>query len=294
VGLRVQSRQRTFVIEDGVGRVIAPGEVPTTPAALDTLRTAHHLPPGTPVASKTGRATEAPPTRRAARRRPRAEACAEARMLRSRSAGVARSHDASHERIASTLADRGFVVVPGFLAHESVTALRGEGARRRAAGEFRLASVGRAGSARRDVSIRGDSICWLGAGAASAPERALLAHLDALRIALNRALFLEIAELEAHYACYAPGARYARHLDRFRDDGARVISLVLYLNDDWRDADGGALRIYATRDAHEPVRELLPRGGTLVAMRSEAIAHEVLPALVERWSIAGWLRRRPR
>jgi hypothetical protein len=29
-------------------------------------------------------------------------------------------------------------------------------------------------------------------------------------------------------------------------------------------------------------------------MRSEAIAHEVLPANIERWSIAGWLRRRRR
>ena len=70
-----------------------------------------------------------------------------------------------------------------------------------------------------------------------------------------------------------------------------MISLVLYLNDDWRDADGGALRIYATRDAREPVYELPPRGGTLVAMRSEMIPHEVLPASAERWSIAGWLRR---
>ena len=70
-----------------------------------------------------------------------------------------------------------------------------------------------------------------------------------------------------------------------------MISLVLYLNDDWRDVDGGALRIYATRDACEPACELAPRGGTLVAMRSEMIPHEVLPASAERWSIAGWLRR---
>ena len=96
-----------------------------------------------------------------------------------------------------------------------------------------------------------------------------------------------------HYACYPPGAGYVRHVDCFRDDAARVISLVLYLNDNWRDADGGALRIYATRDALEPACELAPRGGMLVAMRSEAIAHEVLPANAERWSIAGWLRRRP-
>ena len=203
-------------------------------------------------------------------------------------------NDARHEQITSGLVDRGFVVVPRFLGRESVTALRGEGARRRTAGEFHAASVGRAGNAERHASIRGDAICWLGGRASTTPECALLAHLYALCVALNDALFLGITELEAHYACYPPGAGYARHVDRFRDDAARVISLVLYLNDDWRDADGGALRIYTTLDAHEPACELPPRGGTLVAMRSEAIAHEVLPANAERWSIAGWLRRRPR
>jgi SM-20-related protein len=199
--------------------------------------------------------------------------------------------DARHELITSGLADRGFVVVPGFLARAPVSALRGEGKRRRAAGEFHAASVGRAGTAERNTAIRGDSICWLGKRPSSAPECALIEQLYALSVALNGALFLGIAEVEAHYACYPPGAGYVRHVDRFRDDAARVISLVLYLNDDWRDADGGALRIYATRNARERACDLLPRGGTLVAMRSEAIAHEVLPASAERWSIAGWLRR---
>jgi SM-20-related protein len=184
-------------------------------------------------------------------------------------------------------------VVPDFLAREPVTALRDEGARRRAAGEFHAATVGRAGREEHDASIRGDSICWLGVDTSTPPEGALIAQLYALCVALNGALFLGITEVEAHYACYPPGAGYLRHVDRFRDDAARVISLVLYLNDDWRDGDGGELRIYATRDAAEPACELAPRGGTLVAMRSEAIAHEVLPSSAERWSIAGWLRRRP-
>lgn len=190
--------------------------------------------------------------------------------------------------------DRGFVVVPGFVGRSSVTALHDDGARRRTAGEFHEAAIGRAGNAKRDASIRGDTICWLDPLTATAPERALHAKFRALGVALNGALSLGIEEVEAHYACYAPGAGYARHVDRFRDDDARVVSLVLYLNDHWQDADGGVLRIYGTRDAREPACELAPRGGTLVAMRSEAIAHEVLPATAERWSIAGWLRRRSR
>jgi SM-20-related protein len=202
-------------------------------------------------------------------------------------------NDARHDTITNGLADRGFVVLPGFLDRESVTALRGEGMRRRAAGEFHAASIGRSDTAECDPSIRGDSICWLGGRASTEPEWALFAQLDALCVALNSALFLGISEFEAHYACYPPGAGYVRHVDRFRDDAARVISLVLYLNDDWRDTDGGTLRIYATRGANKPTCELPPSGGTLVAMRSDTLAHEVLPTIAERWSIAGWLKRRP-
>ena len=54
VGLDVHSRQSTFVIEDEDGRVIAEGEVPTTRAALEHLRAAHHRASGTPVALETG------------------------------------------------------------------------------------------------------------------------------------------------------------------------------------------------------------------------------------------------
>jgi hypothetical protein len=39
VGLDVHSRQSTFVIEDGAGRVAAQREVPTTPAGLAHRRT---------------------------------------------------------------------------------------------------------------------------------------------------------------------------------------------------------------------------------------------------------------
>jgi len=197
-----------------------------------------------------------------------------------------------HEAICAALAARGFAIAPGFLAREEMLALRDAGEQRRAAGEFHAARVGRGAQMQRDIAIRGDEICWLAAASAAAPERALLARFDALRIALNRELFLGLAQSEAHFACYAQGAGYARHLDRFRDDDARAISLVLYLNDAWRVEDGGALRMFTSADAREPACEVLPRGGTLVAMRSDSIAHEVAPSRAERWSVAGWLRRR--
>jgi len=198
----------------------------------------------------------------------------------------------SDAAIADSLAVRGFAVAADFLAQADVAALRAEALRRRAAGELHAARVGRGASAQRDPALRGDEICWLDAAGASPPEQALLARFEALRGALNRELFLGLVALEAHYACYGAGAGYARHLDRFRDDDARAISLVLYLNDAWRDDEGGELRLFATEDAREPALVLAPRGGTLVALRSDTLAHEVLPARRERWSIAAWLRRR--
>jgi SM-20-related protein len=200
--------------------------------------------------------------------------------------------EAAHAEVSDGLAARGFAVVSEFLPRTDVAALRAEAERHRAAGEFRPARVGRGASAERDARLRGDSIRWLGAEHASAPERALLARLGALRGALNRALFLGLVELEAHYALYPPGAGYTRHLDRFRDDDARAVSLVLYLNDGWRAEDGGALQLFAAEHDVEPRREIAPCGGTLVALRSEGIWHAVAPARRERWSVAGWLRRR--
>jgi SM-20-related protein len=200
--------------------------------------------------------------------------------------------EAAEAELCDGLVARGFAVLPDFLALDAASALRSEGERRRRAAEFQPARVGRGAGAQRDVSVRGDEICWLDAARATAAERVLLARLDALRLALNRALFLGLVDVEAHYARYAPGAAYARHLDRFRDDDARAVSLVLYLNEDWRDEDGGALRLYASADASEPACSIAPRAGTLAAFRSDTIAHEVLPARRERWSVAGWLRRR--
>jgi SM-20-related protein len=113
--------------------------------------------------------------------------------------------------------------------------------------------------------------------------------MDDLRRAFNQCLLLGLEEFESHYAVYPPGAGYVRHLDRLRDDDARVLSAVLYLNEDWREADGGALRLYLADGTH---RDMLPCAGRLVLFLSAEFEHEVLPATRERASIAGWFRQR--
>jgi transposase len=54
VGLDVHSKQSVFVIQDATGKVVAQGEVPTTPPGLQQLQAEHQLPAGTPVALETG------------------------------------------------------------------------------------------------------------------------------------------------------------------------------------------------------------------------------------------------
>jgi SM-20-related protein len=120
--------------------------------------------------------------------------------------------------------------------------------------------------------------------------RDLLAALDGLREGLNRRLTLGLASVEAHFAHYPVGAGYARHVDGFRSDDARVLSLVLYLNTDWPADAGGALRLHLHGGPHD----IAPMQGRLVIFLSANVEHEVMPAALPRYSVAAWFRQRPR
>jgi SM-20-related protein len=194
--------------------------------------------------------------------------------------------DARLDAIAQSLRDDGIACVE--VASLPWAALRAEAGALQRDGRLRPASTGRA-EGRRGTGLRGDSTAWV--DAATGPVFAQwLECMDALRVGLNRRLLLGMEELEAHVACYPPGAGYARHRDRFADDDARVLSLVCYLNVEWPDDAGGALRLHLPQGT----RDVAPRAGVVVLFLSDEVEHEVLPATRERWSIAGWFRRRPR
>ena len=198
-----------------------------------------------------------------------------------------RDDDARLDAIAQALRADGVACVG--MPELRWTALRAEAGALWRAGALRPAATGR-GDGRRDVGLRGDSTAWIDPHACGAATTAWWSAMDAWRIALNRRLLLGMETLEAHFARYPPGAGYARHRDRFADDDARVLSLACYLNEDWPDDAGGALRLHLAEGA----RDIAPRAGTVVLFLSDEIEHEVLPATRERWSIAGWFRRRPR
>lgn len=187
--------------------------------------------------------------------------------------GLARSH---------------YAVVSDLLPAALLRDLRSELDALRAAGDFYPAGIGRGqqGGIRED--IRGDAMCWL------EPEMAAgqryLAVMASLRERLNQEFFLGLQEFEAHYAHYAPGSFYRRHVDRHRDSDARVVSTVFYLNADWPGDAGGELRLYDA-DNHL-LLDLPPLLNTLVVFMSDDMPHEVCEARRERRSIAGWFRTR--
>ncbi len=187
------------------------------------------------------------------------------------------------------IAERGWSVNPGFLQGEELDGLIVEASRLQKQGVFRAAGIGRGEVAVSRPEIRGDHILWLDPSHPGPAQTGIFLIWERLRNELNRELFLGLVSLEAHYACYPAGAGYKRHRDRFSDADERVISLVLYLNADWKPEMGGQLRLHLPEG---PV-DVEPRAGTLALFRSDTIYHEVLPAAAPRFSMAGWFRRRP-
>lgn len=196
------------------------------------------------------------------------------------------------DRIADVLRQQDWCVMDDALPFPLLDSLIGRATtlRREA---MRPAGIGREADHALDRRVRRDRIRWI-AGECEA-EKAWLQWAESLRVALNRRLLLGLFSFESHFAHYGPGDFYLRHLDAFRDqplspDSNRVISVVLYLNPDWDDEDGGQLVIHDRSEA-AVVQRVLPLAGRLAVFLSDCVPHEVLPAVRDRHSIAGWFRR---
>ena len=138
--------------------------------------------------------------------------------------------------------------------------------------------------------IRGDSTFWLDPVAPNAEWMPFKIFLDSLQEKLNKRFFLGIKQYECHLAHYPIKAFYKKHLDRLSDNSSRVFTFIIYLNEDWKKADGGELVIF-DKSGNE-IKRILPEFGTLVGFMSDEFPHEVLPANRERFSFTGWMHNR--
>jgi SM-20-related protein len=160
-------------------------------------------------------------------------------------------------------------------------------------GEFRQAGVGRRGNPEVRQEIRGDHVLWIDPATTSPQQKVWLETLETLRLALNRRFFLGLDHYEGHFAIYPHGAFYKAHLDRHEGSSERIVTTILYLNEDWQPGDGGELKLWTTPGDTEGEFVLIePRLGTLVCFLSGDFWHEVMPARKIRASITGWFRQR--
>lgn len=189
-------------------------------------------------------------------------------------------------RIADDIRERGFSIqlaaLPMALAEQLLAHLH-----QMREQQFRQAGIGRQQDYMHNEFVRTDEICWI--NGESEAGRLWLNWAGEMQQFLNRRLLLGLFSFESHFAHYAPGDYYKRHLDAFQGEANRVLSLVVYLNPGWEPDSGGELVLYKDESDQLGIK-VTPAMATVVAFLSEEFPHEVLPASRDRYSIAGWYR----
>lgn len=187
--------------------------------------------------------------------------------------------------ITDKLADVGYAIIPDFIPPAEAQALYGY-TQSLDQGLWHLAGVGREKHHTVNTHVRSDEICWL-AGRAQ-EEIDWHDRMHALQLHLNRTLFMGLFDYECHFARYAPGSRYQKHLDAFKGRSNRVLSTIAYLNPVWLQDNGGELVIY--NDKGQVLETVLPKQGTFVVFLSDRFVHEVKVGNRNRFSLTGWFR----
>lgn len=154
---------------------------------------------------------------------------------------------------------------------------------------FHTAQIGRGTDKSSSNLVRGDVISWL--GQIDLSDMGYLAWMESLRSGLNAALYLGLFDYECHYAIYGAGTGYAKHLDVLQGKKNRILSTVLYLNQNWQCNDGGELDVYDPTGV-SIIATVQPTYGTMIIFLSETAPHAVRISHTTRRSIAGWFRVR--
>jgi len=137
-----------------------------------------------------------------------------------------------------------------------------------------------------DKLVRGDKIYWLDRKHNDPYENDFFDLMDQFVIHLNSSCYTGITGYEFHYTMYEKGSFYKKHLDQFRNNGSRQYSMIMYLNADWEEKDGGELCIHHG----DNLQNITPTNGKSVFFKSSELEHEVLLTNKSRMSITGWLK----
>jgi SM-20-related protein len=134
--------------------------------------------------------------------------------------------------------------------------------------------------------FRGDVIYWLDRSNNNIHENSFFDLMDSFVKYLNENCYTGISSYEFHYTLYEKGSFYKKHLDQFRNNDSRKYSMIMYLNDNWMESDGGELCIHHKSG----LQNISPNSGKSVFFQSNELEHEVLVTNKPRMSITGWLK----
>ncbi len=152
--------------------------------------------------------------------------------------------------------------------------------------KMQAAGIGNALLSLQNTAIRGDRIYWLDRKNKNIYENEFFDVMDNFVSYLNETCYTGITGYEFHYAWYDKGSYYKKHLDQFRNNDSRKYSMILYLNDNWKEKDGGQLCIHH----NNRLQTIAPENGKSVFFKSSELEHEVLLTNKPRLSITGWLK----
>lgn len=137
-----------------------------------------------------------------------------------------------------------------------------------------------------DQLVRSDKIYWLDRKHGNIHENSFFDLMDSFVSYLNSTCYTGITGYEFHYTLYEEGSFYKKHLDQFKNNDSRQYSMIIYLNADWQENDGGELCIHHS----DSLQKISPDNGKSVFFKSSELIHEVLITHKQRLSITGWLK----
>ncbi len=137
-----------------------------------------------------------------------------------------------------------------------------------------------------DKLMRSDKIYWLDRAHNNPSENSFFDLMDSFVLYLNSTCYTGITGYEFHYTLYEKGSFYKKHLDQFHSNKSRAYSMIMYLNTDWIEKDGGELCIHHANH----LQLISPLNGKCVFFKSSEVEHEVLMTHQPRLSITGWLK----
>ena len=192
------------------------------------------------------------------------------------------------EGLVQGLIDNDYGCCNDFITPLTMTGLSANITRLSESGSMTAAGIGNAKEPHSNLLIRSDTVNWIESKSTDPHEALYLKKIGNFIKHLNTTCYTSIKGFECHYSNYGKGDFYKRHLDQFKNEKGRKYSIVLYLNEDWKDADGGMLSLYPKGGKQQ---DISPVGGRMVFFRSNEMEHEVQTSLTrERRSIAGWLK----